>query len=122
MALHLEDTGLAVTDIDDTGILARPLDDFLARGRKFAQMRARGLVGTVFRPHDRENAQLNHVGRPAHTVEDDGVFLVIDTVFGDDLGSDAFSVLGHGHALPSRLSNKASPSVPPCFSSTARSG
>ena len=123
MAFHLEDGGLAVTDIDDTGILARPLDHLLAGDRKLAQMRARGFVGTVLGPHDRENAQLHQVRRPAQTVQDDLVFGVDDAVFLDDLGGDAFGVLGHGgYALPRRDSNSFSPSVPPCFSSTARSG
>ena len=114
VALHLEDTGLAVADIDHTGILARPLDHLGAGGRQLAQMRARGLVGAVLGPHDRENPQFHKVRRPAQTVQDDGVFGVIDAVLFDDLGSDAFGVLGHGdYALPRRDSNSFSPSVPP---------
>ncbi len=36
VALHLEDAGLAVADVDDAGVLARTADDARARGREFA--------------------------------------------------------------------------------------
>ena len=41
VALHLEDAGLAVADVDHAGIFARPLDDPGGGGRQFFQMQAR---------------------------------------------------------------------------------
>jgi hypothetical protein len=38
VALHLEDRGLAVADVDDAGILARALDDPRRLGRQLLQM------------------------------------------------------------------------------------
>ena len=65
VALHLEDAGEPVADVDDAGILARPLDDPGRLGRQFAQMQTRGFVGTMLVPHGRENAELGEARRPA---------------------------------------------------------
>ena len=46
----------------------------------------RGLVGAVLGPHHREDAQLDLVGLAAQALEDDGVFVGLQAVFGGELG------------------------------------
>ena len=48
MALHLEDGGLTIANINHARILARALNDMLILGREFRQMPARGFVGAMF--------------------------------------------------------------------------
>ena len=55
VALHLEDAGLTVADIDHPGVLARALDHPRSRRGEFAQVLSAGLVGAVLAPHDRED-------------------------------------------------------------------
>jgi hypothetical protein len=64
VALHLEDHGLPVADVDDAGILARPLDHLGPLGRQGAEVDARRLVRAVLVPHRREDAELGE-GRAA---------------------------------------------------------
>ena len=111
VALHLEHTGLAIANINHAGIFARALDDLVTLGREFPQMQARGFVGTMLGPHDRENTQLVHIWRTAHTIENDGIFLIGKAVFFDDFGSDAFSVLGHVRQIQAVIQTKP---VHPC--------
>src|SRR5487761_2193430 len=56
VALHLEDAGLPVADIDHAGVFAGALDDPGRAGRQPAQVDARGFVRAVFVPHGREDA------------------------------------------------------------------
>ena len=58
VALHLEDAGQPVADIDHTGILARPLDHPGRAGGQSAQVLARGFVGAMLVPHGRDDAEL----------------------------------------------------------------
>ena len=64
VALHLEDAGLAVADVDDAGVFARPLNHPGSLRRQAAQMQPRGFIGTMLVPHGRENTQFG-VGRRA---------------------------------------------------------
>ena len=65
VALHLEDAGLAVADVDDAGVLAGPLDDPRRLRRQAAQMPARGFVGAVLVPHRRDDAEFGETRRAA---------------------------------------------------------
>ena len=57
MALHFEGHSPAVTDIDDASILfTRFYQDTGACSRKFSELSARILLGTMFAPHDGEHA------------------------------------------------------------------
>jgi hypothetical protein len=99
VALHLEDGGLAVADVDHAGILARPLDHLGTAGRQLSQMHFRALVRAMLRPHDREDAELGQVGRAAHRMQHALIFLGRETVFCHDLRSDGG--FGHGGVLGS---------------------
>jgi hypothetical protein len=69
VALHLEDAGEALADIDDPGVLARPVDDVGSLGGQLGEVRPARLVGAVLRPHHREDAQFRHVGSPPELLE-----------------------------------------------------
>jgi hypothetical protein len=98
MALHLEDAGVAVVDVDDPGVLARPADDPRALGWKFAEVDLRRLVGAVLGPHHREDAQLDVVGLSPEPVEDNLVLIGSQAVFGGQFGHGLRGgVLGRGH-------------------------
>ena len=56
MRFDLEGASPAVADVDDAGVLTGPLYHQLAARRQPFQMHARGLIGTMLAPHDRENA------------------------------------------------------------------
>ena len=88
VALHLEDHGLAVADIDDAGILARPLDHPWRLGRQPAQMHARGFVRAVLVPHRREDAELGEARHPPDQLQDALIFVGLQPVAGDELGGD----------------------------------
>src|ERR1700756_4551435 len=57
VALHLEDAGLAVADIDDAGVFAWALDDPRGLGRQFAEMYSRGFIRAVLVPHRRDDPE-----------------------------------------------------------------
>ncbi len=88
VALHLEDAGEAVADVDHAGVLAGALDDAGARGRQAAQMHLGGFVGAVLVPHRREDAELGEARRAADQIEDAGVLVGLEAMFGDELGGD----------------------------------
>ena len=88
VALHLEDAGLPIADVDDAGIFARPLDDPRRLGGKFAQVNARGFVGTMLVPHRRENAELGECRRAADERKDALVFVRLQAMRGNELGGD----------------------------------
>ena len=88
VALHLEDGGLAVADVDDAGILARALDDPRRLGRQLLQPHLRGLVGAVLAPHGREDAEFHHGGIAAHDLQQALVFVRRQPVLGNDLRRD----------------------------------
>ena len=82
MALHLEDTGLAIANIDHPGIFAGALDHAFTRRWKFRQMPARAFIGAMLRPHNRKHTQLDQIGLAAETFEQDRKFLGIDAMPG----------------------------------------
>jgi len=86
VALHLEDTGVAVVDVDDAGVLARAADDARALGRELAEVDLRGFVGAVLGPHDREDAQFDVIGLSPQTIEDDLILGGGQAVFGGQFG------------------------------------
>ncbi|VXC43279.1 hypothetical protein SPHINGO8AM_130159 [Sphingomonas sp. 8AM] len=103
VALHLEDRGLPVADIDHAGILAGAADDLWALGRQLLQMDAARLVAAMLGPHHREDAEFNQIGLAAERVEDTVIFLGGQAVVGDDLGRDdghARAHSGTGAAMP----------------------
>jgi hypothetical protein len=95
MALHLEDGGLPVADIDHAGILAGAADHLRAGGRQLLQVNARGFVGAMLGPHHREDAEFGQIRRSPHRVEDALIFFGGKAVLGDDFGRD----LGHAPRL-----------------------
>ena len=109
VALHLEDRGLIVANVDNASILARTTNDPRGLGRQFLQMEARGFVAAMFRPHDREDAQLNHIGFTAQRFQDLAVFFGREAVLFDDFWGDLRCVACH--AL--RLSDAGNPSLAP---------
>jgi hypothetical protein len=94
VALHLEDRGLIVADVDHAGILAGPADHPGRGRRQLLQVDSRGFVRAMLRPHDREDAELGEVRLAAKRVEDSLIFLRREAVLGDDLRRDRG--LGHG--------------------------
>ncbi len=65
VALDLEDDGVAVADVDDPGIFSGSADHPRAGGRQPLEPDLRRFVRAVLAPHDREDAELGHVRRPA---------------------------------------------------------
>src|SRR5690348_14340639 len=66
VALHFEDRGVAVADVDDAGVLAGAADDALTGGRQLLEPDLRRFVRTVLRPHHRKDAELGEIRRAAH--------------------------------------------------------
>src|SRR5439155_22790476 len=66
VALHLEDRGLAVTDVDHARVLTGPADDPRPRGGEPPEPLPRRLVGAMLAPHHREDAELREVRRAPH--------------------------------------------------------
>ena len=102
VALHLEDGGLAITNVDHAGIFAWSAYHLRPLGRQLLKVDARALVGAMLRPHDREDPQFGDIGFAAQRVQDALIFLFIEAMFGNDLGGDR-RFLGErvgGHAEP----------------------
>ncbi len=95
VALHLEDHGLAVADVDHAGILAGALDHPGRLGRQAAQMDARGFVRAVLVPHRREDAELGEGRLPPDQLQDALIFVGLEPVGGNQFGGDLGFVL-HG--------------------------
>ena len=74
VALHLEDRRIAVADVDDAGVFARPADHPRRLRRQLLQVDARAFVAAMLRPHDREDAELDHVRLAAERLEDAVIF------------------------------------------------
>ena len=62
VALHLENAGLPIADIDHARVLPRAADHAWAGGGEFAEVLLGRFVGAVLRPHHAEHAQLHRVG------------------------------------------------------------
>ena len=94
VGFDLEGAGPAVADVDDAGVLAGALDDGAgaggarAAGGQALEVDAGGLVGTVLRPHDGEDAELGERGGAAHQRFDAGVLVGRDAVRLQQRGSD----------------------------------
>ena len=88
VALHLEDGGLPVADVDHAGILARAADHPRRLGRQLLEVDARAFVRAMLGPHDRKDAELDQIGLAAKRVEDAVIFVGGKAVLGDDLGGD----------------------------------
>ena len=88
MAFHLENNGLAIPDVHDTCVFAGAADDLRAFGRQRAQPFLGRLIGTVFVPHGRENAQLGEAGFASDDLQDQLVFIGLEPVRVDQIGRD----------------------------------
>uniref|UniRef100_A0A0N4ZZR4 Oxidoreductase n=1 Tax=Parastrongyloides trichosuri TaxID=131310 RepID=A0A0N4ZZR4_PARTI len=75
VALHLEDAGVAVVDVDHARVLAGAADDALARDGEFHQLVLGGFIRAMLVPHCRENTQLDLVGLAAQPVQQDLIFI-----------------------------------------------
>ena len=96
VALHLEDAGVAVADVDHAGVLAGAANHPGGLGRQLAQMNARRLVGTVFVPHGREDAQLGKARGAADQLEYPLIFVGLEPVRGGEFGVDlGFGAISH---------------------------
>src|SRR5438477_12119900 len=62
VALHLEDHGEAVADVDDAGVFPWPLDHPGRLGRQPAQVNSRRLVRAMLVPHRREDSEFSERG------------------------------------------------------------
>ena len=102
VALHLEDGGLTITDVDHARVLAGAADHPGRLGGQLHQVELARLVGAMLGPHDREDAELDVVRLAAERVEDAGVLLFGQPVGGDDIGGDGYGGGGHGRALARR--------------------
>ncbi len=100
VALHLEDDGEAVADVDHAGILARALDDPGRLGRQRLQMDLRGLVRAVLVPHRRDDAELGDRGLAPDQMQEALVLVGLQAVFGDELRRDLDVVGNHGARVP----------------------
>jgi hypothetical protein len=111
VALHLEDDGEPVADIDDAGILARPLDHPGRLGGQRAQMDFRGFIRAVLVPHRRENAELGEARLAADQLEDALVLIRLEAVLADEFRSNWRLVGDHrDRCIP--LSHEFHPSWP----------
>ena len=106
VALHLEDRRLTVTNIDDAGIFAGATDHLRAGGGQFLEMQARGLVGTMFRPHHRENTEFGDIRLAPQRVQYALIFFCIEAMlahgFGGDLGLCDQRICCHAPPLTTR--------------------
>jgi hypothetical protein len=101
VALHLEDHGLPVADVDDARVLARAADHLRARGVQRPEPLLRRLVGAVLVPHGREDAEFGERGRAPDDVEDALVLVGLEPVRGDQVPGDlGLGDLGCGHGGP----------------------
>ena len=81
--LHLESDGQIVSDVNDAGVFFSGADhDPVRAGRKGLQQRLGILIGAVFAPHHRENAQFRIGGNTTQYFQDIFVFFRCDSVFG----------------------------------------
>ena len=96
VALHLEDAGQPVANVDDASVLARPLNDPGRLGGQFAQVQARALVGAMLVPHGREDAQLRDGRLAADQGQDALIFIRLEAMFGDQRRGDLGFVAQQG--------------------------
>ena len=70
MTLDLEGDGHPFAEVDHAGVLAGALEHALTGGRQALQQRRRVLVAAVLRPEQREDGQLEVVGRASEQLVD----------------------------------------------------
>src|SRR6185295_10189558 len=90
--LDLERRAPPIAEIHDAGILARRNDHAWSSGGQTFEMNARRFVGTVFRPHDRENPELGKTRFTAQQFFYSLKFLWCEVVGGDNFRSNHQSV------------------------------
>lgn len=96
VAFHLEDDGIAISEIDDARVLAGALDHFRAARRQGFQPHARGFIRAVLAPHHRKDAKLADQRLAAENFEQSLVFVRLEAVLGNDLRGDlSRSRIGH---------------------------
>ncbi len=78
VAFHLEHQRLTVADVDDACVFAGAADDLRAGGVERAEPFLGRLVGTVFVPHRREDAEFGEGGLSPDDLEDAGVFVGLE--------------------------------------------
>ena len=89
VALHFEHHGLPVANIDDPGIFTGATDDLRAFGGQGAQPFLGGLVGTMFVPHGREDAQFGKGRFPPDDLQNAFVLVGLQPVAFDQVLSDS---------------------------------
>jgi hypothetical protein len=113
VALHLEDGGLSVTDVDHARILARSLNNPVVFRREFGQVSTGRFVGAVLRPHHRVDAQFNQIGLTVQARDEAFPLVCPDAVF--EAGSfillgckmvEDLSLIGHGRALAANATSR----------------
>src|SRR5919197_4284221 len=127
MALHLEDAGQAVAEVDDAVILPRTDQALRPPGGEGSQVDLAGLVGAVLGPHGCEQGELGGVGLASQLLDDGRELLVGE---GEPAVERLLDLIlwGRGHAVTrSRAAarsqwNTACPPVGPRSGSTACSG
>ena len=128
MALDLEDGGQPVTDIDSAGILAGPLNDLRSLGWQGLQPFLRGFIGTMLRPHGRENSELAQIRRTSKPCQDEVPFLTRQPHRGGVLEGHGRILMRRAHDIThdiraSRLAvSMVAPSALPSSAEMARSG
>ena len=95
VTLHLEHDRKPVADSDDAGVLARSLNHPWRLGRQCAQMNFRRFVRAMLVPHRGENSELGEAWRTAEKLQNALVFLRLESVLGDQFGSDGGLVGDH---------------------------
>ena len=101
VALHLENAGLAIADIDHPGIFPRPLDHPGGLCGQGFQVQPRGFIRAMLVPHGGKNAKLGEAGGAADQFQQALVFIRLQAVLGDKGGGDG-GFWGHGGAFLNR--------------------
>ncbi|MCY1310281.1 hypothetical protein D9M70_604570 [compost metagenome] len=96
MAFHLEDDAVAIANVDNTGIFAGALDNAWAGCRECAKPLLRRLVGTMFIPHGRENAEFREARFASDQVENTLIFVRLEAVGRDKFRRDV-ALIGNSH-------------------------
>ncbi len=96
VAFHLEDDAIAIANVHNTGIFAGALNNTRAGCRECTQPLLRRLVGTMFIPHGRENAELREAWFASDQVEDTLIFVRLEAVGRDKFRRDV-ALIGNSH-------------------------
>ena len=114
VALHLEDGGLAITDVDHARVLAGAANDPRRLGRKLLEVESARLVRAMLGPHHRKDAELDQIGLTAQCTEHALVFFGAEAMRLDDVRGDSAHGLALSHVLTPRLARSGtSMALPP---------